>query len=458
MVVVFLLGLRNYLLVERDQKCAESIVKRIVFNEFSVGMNSKKAAGMSTKRAYTPGAAARVHFPFFTEGPGGAYLDSAATSQKPLEVLDTLRHVLVHTNANVHRGAYRLSAIASERYDEARRIIARYIGAASERSIIFVRGATEAINTVAYGSESLFKQGDVILLTLLEHHSNIVPWQLLAKRRGLRIEFVDITPDGRLDVADFERKVSVLRPKLVGITQLANSLGTVTPIEELVAFAQRQGARVLVDGAQGAAHLGVNVESLGCDFYVFSGHKIYGPTGIGVLYGKPERLAEMQPFQGGGDMISYVSVEGSGWAEIPQRFEAGTPAFPEAIALGAAIDFVQRFDKEALRRHEQELVQESLALLREEPGVTIYGPATTGGEQAAVVSFGIDCVHPHDFATIADTHNLQIRAGNHCAMPTLRRLGLQATVRMSFGIYSCSDDLSAVRSAIREARAMFGGA
>jgi cysteine desulfurase/selenocysteine lyase len=407
------------------------------------------------KVSYSPGLVARRYFPFFLDGPGGAYLDSAATSQKPKAVLDVLHHVLVHTNANVHRGAYRLSALASERYDAARRTIARYIGATSERSIVFVRGATEGINAVAYGLEGLFQPGDVILLTLLEHHSNIVPWQMLAKRRGLRIEFVDITSDGRLDLNDFKNKITVLKPKLFGVTQLANSLGTVTPIEELVSFAQRHGARVLVDGAQGAAHLGVNVEALGCDFYVFSGHKIYGPTGIGVLYGKPERLTEMQPFQGGGDMISYVGVDGHGLAEVPQRFEAGTPAFPEAIALGAAIDFLREFNPDELRSHESYLVQEALAMLRDEPGVTLYGPATTGGEQAAVVSFGIDCVHPHDFATIADTHNLQVRAGNHCAMPTLRRLGLQATIRMSFGIYSSSEDLLAVRSSIREARAMF---
>lgn len=404
---------------------------------------------------FTPGVPARAHFPFFTEGPGGAYLDSAATSQKPAVVLDELRHVLVHTNANVHRGAYRLSSVASERYDAARCTVAKYIGAASEQTIVFVRGATEAINTVAYGMESLFQPGDVILLTLLEHHSNIVPWQLLAKRRGLKVEFADITPDGRLDVVDFQSKVVALRPKMVAVTQLANSLGTVTPIAELVAFAQRHGARVLVDGAQGAVHLGIDVQALGCDFYVFSGHKLYGPTGIGILYGKPERLAEMQPFQGGGDMISYVSVEGSGWAEVPQRFEAGTPAFPEAIALGAAIDFIERFDRAELRRHEHSLVDEALAMLRDEPGVTLYGPATTGGEQTTVVSFGIDSVHPHDFATIADTHNVQVRAGNHCAMPTLRRLGLQATVRLSFGIYSCSQDLAAVQGAIREARAIF---
>jgi cysteine desulfurase/selenocysteine lyase len=370
-------------------------------------------------------------------------------------VLDTLRHVLVHTNANVHRGAYRLSAIASDRYDDARRTIASYLGAKDEKTIVFVRGATEAINTVAYGSESLFNSGDVILLSLLEHHSNIVPWQLLAKRKGLKVEFAEITQDGQLDVADFKSKVAALKPKLVAITQLANSLGTITPVEELVSFAQQHGARVLVDGAQGAVHLGIDVNQLGCDFYVFSGHKIYGPTGIGVLYGKPERLAEMQPFQGGGDMISYVSVEGSGWAEVPQRFEAGTPAFPEAIALGAAIEFIQRFDRQALLRHEHQLLDEAMAMLRDEPGVTLYGPATIGGPQATVVSFGIDCVHPHDFATIADTHNVQVRAGNHCAMPTLRRLGLQATIRMSFGVYSCSEDLLAIRAAIRESRAMF---
>jgi cysteine desulfurase/selenocysteine lyase len=403
----------------------------------------------------TPGLAARAEFPFFIEGPGGCYLDSAATTQKPRQVLDTLIDVLVNTNANVHRGAYRLSAVASERYDDARGKIARYIGARSESSIVFVRGATEAINLVAYGSADLFNPGDVILLSLLEHHSNIVPWQLLAKRRGLRIEFVDILDDGSLDLDDMRVKVAALKPKLVAVTQLANSLGSVTPIADVVSIVKSYGAKVLVDGAQGAAHLGVDVEALGCDYYVFSGHKLYGPTGIGVLYAKPERLEEMQPFQGGGDMISYVSVEGSGWAEIPQRFEAGTPAFPEAIALGAAVDFVQRFNREELIQHERALISEAMAILREEPGITLYGPATVGKEQLAVVSFAIDCVHPHDFATIADTHNVQIRAGNHCAMPTLRRLGVQATVRMSFGVYSSIEDLGAIRDAIREARAMF---
>lgn len=403
-----------------------------------------------------PGNEVRELFPFFTEGPGGCYLDSAATTQKPRVVLDTLRDVLVNHNANVHRGAYRLSAVATEMFDEARCKIARFIGASSERSIIFTRGATEAINLVAYGLESIFQAGDVILVTLLEHHSNIVPWQMLAKRRDLRVVFADITPEGELDLADYKEKLSLHKPKLVACTQLANSLGTITPIEEVVSLAKATGALTLVDGAQGVTHLGVNVENLGCDFYVFSGHKMYGPTGIGVLYGKMEALERMQPFQGGGDMISFVSVEGSGWAEIPQRFEAGTPAFPEAIALGAAVDFLSRFNRYEVRKHEEDLVRSAIDLLKREEGVTLHGPGVHGGPQTSVCSFSIDTVHPHDFATIADTHNVQIRAGNHCAMPTLRKLGVPATVRMSFGIYSCASDFQAVVSAVREARKMFG--
>ncbi len=415
----------------------------------------KRAERTVSDSKLVPGLEIRSLFPFFTEGPAGCYLDSAATTQKPAVVLDTLRNVLVHHNANVHRGAYRLSAEASELYDQARTKIARMIGAKSERSIVFVRGATEAINLVAHSSEQLFRPGDTILLTLLEHHSNIVPWQLLAKRRGLSVAFTDITDDGQIDLNDFREKLKTLKPKMVAVTQLANSLGTVTPIAELVSLAKASGAQVLVDGAQGVTHLGVNVESLGCDYYVFSGHKVYGPTGIGVLYGRAERLEALEPFQGGGDMISYVSTEGSGWAEVPQRFEAGTPAFPEAIALGAAVDFLARFDRDDILAHEAALVSEAYEMLSEEEGVTLYGPGAHSGKQLAVVSFSIDSVHPHDFATIADTHNIQVRAGNHCAMPTLRRLGVQATVRLSFGLYSCSADLSAVRSAIREARKLF---
>lgn len=402
-----------------------------------------------------PGRAIRELFPFFTEGPGGCYLDSAATTQKPREVLDTLRDVLVNHNANVHRGAYRLSAVATEMYDAARLKVARFIGASSERSIIFTRGATEAINLVAHGLDAMFSSGDVILLTLLEHHSNIVPWQMLAKRRGLKIVFAEMTPHGALDIDDFRAKVARHKPKLVACTQLANSLGTITPIEEVVAVAKSVGALTLVDGAQGVTHLGVDVEKLGCDFYAFSGHKMYGPTGIGVLYGRLEALERVEPLQGGGDMISYVSVEGSGWAEVPQRFEAGTPAFPEAIALGAAVDFLSRFRREDIAKHEKELVRGAINLLKGEEGITLHGPGAYGGAQTSVCSFSIDTVHPHDFATIADTHNVQIRAGNHCAMPALRKLGVPATVRMSFGVYSCASDFESVVSAVREAREMF---
>lgn len=428
----------------------------MTFGGFILGSGERVSETTTTNVSeLAPGNQARLEFPFFTEGPAGCYLDSAATTQKPRQVLSTLMDVLVNWNANVHRGAYHLSAHATELYDDARRKVASFIGAQSERSIVFVRGATEAINLVAHSSEHLFQTGDVILLTLLEHHSNIVPWQLLAKRRGLKIAFVEITPDGRLDMDDFRDKLNSLKPRLVAATQLANSLGTVTPIEEIVALAKGAGATVLVDGAQGVTHLGVNVEQLGCDYYVFSGHKMYGPTGIGVLYGRPERLAALQPFQGGGDMISYVSVDGSGWADIPQRFEAGTPAFPEAIALGSAVDFLSRFSRADVARHEDDLVRHALELLAAEEGVTLYGPGSTGGKQAAVVSFSIDKVHPHDFATIADSHNIQIRAGNHCAMPTLRKLGVAATARMSFGVYSTEADLERVVEAVREARRLF---
>lgn len=402
-----------------------------------------------------PGKGVRDLFPFFTEGPAGCYLDSAATTQKPRQVLDTLLDVLVNHNANVHRGAYRLSAVATELYDAARAKVARFIGAVSPTSIVFTRGATEAINLVAYGVEHLLQPGDVILLTLLEHHSNIVPWQMLAKRRGLRIVFADINENGELNLADFWKKILEFKPKLVGVTQLANSLGTVTPLEKIVSLSREVGAQVLVDGAQGVTHLGVNVSELGCDYYVFSGHKMYGPTGIGVLYGKPERLEALKPLLGGGDMISYVSTEGSGWAEVPQRFEAGTPAFPEAISLGAAVDFLSRFSRSDLIEHEVDLVNRAINLLQAEEGITVYGPGSVGGAQAAVCSFSIDGVHPHDFATIADTHNVQVRAGNHCAMPTLKRLGVAATVRMSFGVYSCVSDLDAVIESIRSAQSIF---
>jgi cysteine desulfurase/selenocysteine lyase len=403
------------------------------------------------------GEDARSHFPYFRSlgVDSGGYLDSAATTQKPDEVIGSLTDVFVHHCANVRRGAYALSARATELYDGARSKIARFINAPSPNNIVFVRGATEGINLVAYGSEKLLKAGDTVLLTLLEHHSNIVPWQLLAERRGLKVLFADITDEGRLDMRDFEKKLKTYRPRLVSVTQLANSLGTITPIEEIVSLAQQNGARVLVDGSQGVSHLGVDVQSLGCDFYVFSGHKLYGPTGVGVLYGRSQALETLSPFLGGGDMISYVTTEGSGWAEIPQRFEAGTPSFPEAIALGAAIDFLGRIDRNQLIAHELELMREASEILSAIPKVKMYGPGVKSGEQTAVISFSLEGIHPHDIATVADEHGVQVRAGNHCAMPTLRRLGVQATARLSFGVYSTSRDLAHLAKALQRARQLF---
>ncbi len=412
---------------------------------------------LSDRSLIRPGAEARSHFPYFRSlGPsGGGYLDSAATSQKPDHVLVALYNVLAFNNANVHRGAYELSARATEYYNEARGKVAQFINAETSHNVVFVRGATEGINLVAYALEHTFVPGDTILLTLLEHHSNIVPWQMLAQRRGLKILFADITDDGQLDLEDFKRKVLEGKPKLVACTQLANSLGTVTPIEEVVSVSKNSGATVLVDGSQGACHLGVDVQKLGADFYVFSSHKIYGPTGVGVLYGTSQALATLKPFQGGGDMISFVSVEGSGWADVPQRFEAGTPSFPEAIALGAAVDFISRVDRNDLKAHEHALMLEAEDILKRVPGTKTFGPGAYSGKQSAVISFTVEGIHPHDLATIADEFGVQIRAGNHCAMPTLRRLGVPATARLSFGVYSTSQDLAKLAEALERAKVLF---
>lgn len=406
-------------------------------------------------RKLKPGIDVREAFPFFSKFPHTAYLDSAATTQKPSSVVTTLFDSLKFCNANVHRGAYHLSALASERYDAARADIAEFIGAPKPEDIVFVKGATEGLNLVARGYEHAINEGDVILLTLLEHHSNIVPWQMLAQRRGAVVEFVGIHSDGTLNTEEFQEKVDRLRPRIIAVTQLANSIGTVTPIKTLVDYGKAAGACVVVDGSQGVLHLGVDVEELGCDFYVFSGHKIYGPTGVGVLYGKTDSLARLEPTQGGGDMIAYVSVEGYGLADIPQRFEAGTPAFHEAIALGEAIRFLRQFSWDDIKEHEHRMMQSAFEMLQSESSVTIYGPGIKSGRHACAISFDIKGVHPHDFATIADAHGVQIRAGNHCAMPTLKALGVSATVRASFGLYTAEEDIVKLQHAIGIAQKMF---
>jgi len=399
----------------------------------------------------------RPEFPIFSNPAPRplSYLDTAASSQKPSRVIDRLSHYLAHEHANIHRGAYGLSARATENYDIAKRKIAAFIGAPFEHCIVFTKGTTESVNLVAYAFEDHFKEGDTILLTLLEHHSNIVPWQLLSQRKKLNLVFTQITDDGALDLKDLKQKLTKHRPKLLATTHIANSLGTLVPLEEVLGEAKKVNCKVFLDAAQSAAHTRINVKSLDLDFMAFSGHKFYGPTGIGVLYAKEELLQQMKPFQAGGDMIRTVTTEGSTFAEFAQKFEAGTPAIAEAIAFGEAVDFLEELGVENIQKHEDNLFKQAFELLRKEAGVTLYGPALKGGAQASIISFNVDKIHPHDLSTVADEFNVQFRSGHHCAMPTLKRLGIPSSARISLGVYSDAQDFAALLEAIRHARKMF---
>lgn len=404
------------------------------------------------------GVPIRAEFPIFAAGAKArplAYLDTAASAQKPHGVIDRMSRYLSTQHANIHRGAYTLSAEATRMYDEARLCVARFIGAKDAREVIFTRGTTESINLVAHAYEKFLSAGDVVLLTVLEHHSNIVPWQLLAQRKQVRLEFVGITAQGEIDRADYENKVKTLRPKLVAMTHVSNALGTIVPIEEFALIAREAGAKVLVDAAQSAPHSVLNVTKLGIDFLAFSGHKLYGPTGIGVLFGRYSILEAMDPFMGGGDMIRSVAEQGSTWAEPPSKFEAGTPAIAEAIALGTAIEFIKAVGLEPIHHHEQKLFEFGLEKLRAESGVSVYGPAVHSKPQASILSFNVNGVHAHDLSTVADEFNVQIRAGHHCAMPLLKRLGIQSSARASLGMYSCRDDFEQLIEAIRRAKKLF---
>jgi cysteine desulfurase/selenocysteine lyase len=383
-----------------------------------------------------------------------AYLDTAASSQKPKVVIDRLCDYLSYEHANIHRGAYSLSAKATEHYEEARAKIAKFLGAPDESSILFTRGTTESINLVARSLEHLFSAGDSILISVLEHHSNIVPWQLLASRKKLTVHFADINEDATINIEDFKKKLAVHRPKLVSLTHTSNVFGTVVPIKEIAGIVHESGALMMVDAAQSVPHGGVNVVDLGADFVAFSAHKLYGPTGIGVLYVRPDRYALMEPFCGGGDMISNVTIEGSTWAEPPRKFEAGTPPIAEAIAFGTAIDFVSAIGVKKIAEHEAKLFAYAFDKLSKEQGVRVYGPALNGKEQVSILPFNVDRIHPHDLATIADEFNVQFRGGHHCAIPALKRLGLGATARASFGVYSEPQDIDALCEAIRHAKKM----
>jgi cysteine desulfurase/selenocysteine lyase len=373
------------------------------------------------------------------------YLDNAASAQKPAAVLDAMQQAYVTNYANVHRGAHALSERATEAFESARRKIARMINAQHAEEIVFVRGATEAINLVAatFGRSQL-NSGDEIILSQLEHHANIVPWQLLRDEKGIVLKVVPIDDAGNFLFDEYVKLLSA-RTKLVAVTHVSNALGTVTPVDDIVERAHAIGARVLIDGCQAMPHMPVDVQSLDADFYVFSGHKLYGPTGIGVLYGKADILDAMPPYQGGGEMIRDVTFERSLFKAPPYRFEAGTPAIVEAIGLGAAVDYLQAIGMERIQAHDETLLAYATERLLEVPGLTIYGNA---GRKAAIVSFGLRSVHPHDIATILDRAGVAIRAGHHCAQPVMDRLGVPATARASFAMYNTPQDVDVLVEAL----------
>ncbi|NBD38692.1 MAG: SufS family cysteine desulfurase [Verrucomicrobia bacterium] len=402
-------------------------------------------------------AALRSQFPLLGREFNGrpvVYLDNAASAQKPAVVLERLDRFYREEYANIHRGVHFLSQTATEAYEGARARVAAFLGTASAEEIVFTKGATEAINLVAAGlGETLLREGDTVLLTRMEHHANIVPWQLLEKRKGIRIAVAEVTPEGEINREDFRRKLRELQPKMVGLVHVSNSLGTINPARELIAEAQELGARVLLDASQSAPHFAISVRDLGCDYLVFSGHKIFGPTGIGCLWGKAELLAELPPYQGGGDMIENVAFEGTEFKDPPARFEAGTPPVAQAVGLAAAIDFLEAQDREALEAHETALLAKATEGLREIPGLRIIGEAR---EKASVISFVLDCAHPHDIATFLDADGIAIRTGHHCTQPLFRHFGLAGSARASFAFYNTFAEVEQLVAAVGKVHRFFG--
>jgi cysteine desulfurase/selenocysteine lyase len=375
-------------------------------------------------------------FPIFFDS-DLVYLDNAATTQKPQSVLDEVDSLYREANANVHRALYSLGSEATERFENSRKKVAKYIGANSEKEIVFTSGTTESINLLARSIGNTLKPGDEILISEMEHHSNIVPWQMTAQRTGATLKYLSIKETGELDISN-PGKYFTSNTKIISLTHMSNVLGTINPIKKLSAKAHQVGAIMIVDGAQGASHLPVDVKELGCDFYAFSGHKMLGPTGIGVLWGKTEHLEEMDPFMGGGEMINTVTMESSTWNDIPYKFEAGTPNFAQAVGLGAAIDYLQNIGMDNIAAHEQMLIEYALGKLNQIDGLRIHGSAKDRG---GVISFNIDGIHPHDLAQFLNEDNIAIRVGHHCAQPLLKTLGETATARMSFYIYNDESDV-----------------
>ncbi len=405
------------------------------------------------------GSALRADFPVFDRphrsGRSLVFLDSAASAPKPRAVIDAMADAYAHHYANVHRGLYELSEDATARFEAARRAVARFIGAASEREVVFVRNATEAINLVAYSwGRSNLGPGDLVLSTEMEHHANLVPWQQLAAATGATVEYVRITDDGRLDLEDLRSRLA-RGPRLVAFSHVSNALGTINPVPTIAAMAREAGAVTLLDAAQSVPHMPVNVGSLGVDFAVLSGHKMLGPSGIGALWGRRALLDAMPPFLTGGSMISRVTLEGSEWNEVPWKFEAGTPAIVEAIGLGAAIDYLENLGMDEVRAHERRLFERAWTALGEISGVTTLGP-DSAEEHAGVISFVVEGVHPHDIATILDAEGVAVRAGHHCAQPVMARYDLPATTRVSFSVFNDVDDVDRLRAGLGSVRRTFG--
>lgn len=398
----------------------------------------------------------RSDFPILATEVNGrplVYLDNAATSQKPRQVLEALDRFYRSQNGNIHRGVHYLSQVATDAYDRAREKVAKFLGAPSARDIVFVRGATEGINLVAHGlAQCLLRAGDEILLTRMEHHANIVPWQQAAEKTGARIVVADVTPAGEIDLEDFAGKLGS-RTRVVSFVHASNALGTINPAAEIIRLAHAVGAAVLVDGCQSAPHFRVDVSALDCDFFVFSGHKVCGPTGIGVLYGKREWLERLPVYQTGGDMIGRVSFEaGTTFLAPPEKFEAGTPDIAGAIGLGAATDYLGSLGFDAIAKAEQALLDHVTPRLREIPGLKIYGDVA---EKVPVVSFTLDGVHPHDIGTILDADGIAVRAGHHCAQPLMRHYGIPGTARASFAFYNTPAEADALVASLRKIAKMF---
>jgi cysteine desulfurase / selenocysteine lyase len=396
----------------------------------------------------------RKYFPILDQEVNGkklVYLDSSATSQKPIQVIEALDNYYRSYNSNVHRGVHTLGTKATDAYEGAREKIRKFINAKTTEEVIFTRGASTSLNMVAHGyARTNLSEGDEIVITYMEHHSNIIPWQQVAKATGATLKYLNLTPDGTIDLAEAEKTITP-NTKIVSIMHVSNVLGTINPIKELAKIVHKNGAIMVVDGAQSTPHMKVDVQDLDCDFYAISGHKMCGPTGIGVLYGKKHLLEKMEPVEFGGEMIDFVDLYDSTWKELPWKFEAGTPIIAGAIGLGAAVDFLEEIGMDNISRHEHELAAYALESLSEVDGVTIYGPK----HRAGLVTFTIEDVHPHDVATVLDMEGIAVRAGHHCAQPLMKWLNVSATARASFYVYNTKDEIDTFVSGLIKTKEYF---